>query len=88
MYNDVVFHVRFRYQLAMFDVYILIGLSRLLVTHIAYEIAIYKITTGNWLDVGKRSLMQRCSETLFKTVIIVIPMVVEKVKTLGIAEKF
>ena len=52
MYNDVVFDDRFRYQLAMFDVYILIGLSRLLVTHIAYEIAIYKITTGNWLDVG------------------------------------
>ena len=47
MYDGVVFDDRLRYQLTMLEVYILIGLSRLLDTHIAYEIAIYKITTGN-----------------------------------------
>ena len=40
LYDDVVFDDRFRYQLTMLEVYILIGLSRLLHTHIAYEIAI------------------------------------------------
>ena len=50
MYDDVVFDDRFRYQLTMFEVCILIGLSRLLETHIAYEIAIYKITYGSGLD--------------------------------------
>ena len=50
MYDDAVFDNRFRYQLTMFDVCILIGLSRLLDTHIAYEMAICKITTGNWHD--------------------------------------
>ena len=50
MYDDVVFDDQFRYHLTMFEVCILIELSRLLDTHIAYEIAIYKITTGNWLD--------------------------------------
>ena len=40
MYNDVVFDDRLRFQLTMFEVCILIGLSRLLDTHIAYEIAI------------------------------------------------
>ena len=50
MYDDVVFDDRFRYQLTMFEVWILIGLSILIDTHVEYEIAIYKITTGNWLD--------------------------------------
>ena len=50
MHDDVIFHDRFQYQLIMFELCILIGRSRLLDTHIAYEIAIYKITTGNWLD--------------------------------------
>ena len=50
MYDDAVYAGRFRYQMAMFEVRILIWLSRLLDTHIAYEIAIYKITTGNWLN--------------------------------------
>ena len=40
MCNDVVYADRFRYQLAMFEVRILIGPSRLLDTHIAYKIAI------------------------------------------------
>ena len=40
MYDDVVFDDRFRNQLAMFEVCILIWLYRLLDTHIAYEIAI------------------------------------------------
>ena len=40
MYNDLVFDDRFPQQLTMFEVCILIGLSRLIDTHIAYEIAI------------------------------------------------
>ena len=40
MYDDVAFADRFRYQLIVFAVGILIGLSRLLHTHIAYEIVI------------------------------------------------
>ena len=40
IYDDVVFDYRFGYKLTMFEVCILIGLSRLLDTHIAYEIAI------------------------------------------------
>ena len=50
MCDDVVFDDRFRYQLTMFEVFILIELSRLLDIHIAYEIAISKITSGNSLD--------------------------------------
>ena len=38
MYDDMVFADRFRYQWTKFEEYILIGLSRLLGTHIAYEI--------------------------------------------------
>ena len=53
MYDDGVYADRFRYQLTMFEVFILIWLSRLLDTHVAYDIAIQKITTGNWLDAGK-----------------------------------
>ena len=52
MYNYGVFTDRFRYQLTMFEVCILIWLSRLDHAHIAYEIVLYKITTGNWHDVG------------------------------------
>ena len=52
IYDDAVFADRFRYHLTMFGMCILIRLSRLLNTHIAYEIAIWKITTGNWLDAG------------------------------------
>ena len=48
--DDVVFDDRFRNQMTMFEVCILIWLSRLLDTHIAYEIAIEKFTTGNWLN--------------------------------------
>ena len=40
MYDDMVWSVRFWYQLTMFEVCIFTGLSRLLDTHIAYEIAI------------------------------------------------
>ena len=39
MYDDVVLDDRFRYQLTMFEVCILIWLSRLLYTQLAYEIA-------------------------------------------------
>ena len=42
MYYDVDFADGFRYQLTMYEAYILIGLSRLLDTHIAYEIVIKK----------------------------------------------
>ena len=37
MYDDAVFADRFGYQLAMFGIRVLIGLSRLLHDHIAYE---------------------------------------------------
>ena len=50
MYDDVVFDDRFRYQLTMLEMCILIGLSRFLDTHIAYEIAMQNITTDNYLD--------------------------------------
>ena len=40
MSDDVDFNDRFRYQLTMFEVCILIMLSRLLDIHIAYEIAV------------------------------------------------
>ena len=38
MYDDAIFADRFRYQLIMFGIRILIGLSRILHDHIAYEI--------------------------------------------------
>ena len=43
MYDDPIFADRFRYQLTMFGIAMLIGLSRLLLTHIAYEIDTAKI---------------------------------------------
>ena len=43
MYVDAVFHIRFRYQLAIFGIRVLIWLSRLLHAHIAYEIDTGKI---------------------------------------------
>ena len=64
MHDDAVSADRFRYQLTMLEVFIWKGLTRLLDTHVAYEIAIYKISTGNCFDAKKRSLMQDCSETL------------------------
>ena len=45
MYDDVVFADRFRYPLTMFGIRVLIGLSRLLHAHIAYEIDTAKIIT-------------------------------------------
>ena len=43
MYDDAVFAIRFRYQLAMFGIRVLIWISRLLHAHIAYEIDTAKI---------------------------------------------
>ena len=43
MYGDAVFAIRFRYQLAIFGMRVLIWLSRLLHAHIAYEIDTHKI---------------------------------------------
>ena len=40
MYDDVVFDDRLRYQLTMFEMCLLIGLSMLLDTHVAHDIAI------------------------------------------------
>ena len=40
MYDAVVFADRFRYQITMFEAYVLIWLTPLLYTHIAYEIVI------------------------------------------------
>ena len=43
MYDDAVFAIRFRYQLTMFGIRLLIWISRLLHAHIAYEIDTAKI---------------------------------------------
>ena len=43
MYGDAVFTIRFRYQLAIFRMCVLIWLSRLLHAHIAYELDTDKI---------------------------------------------
>ena len=43
MYDDAISADRFRYQLTMFGIGLLIGLSRLLHTYIAYEIGTAKI---------------------------------------------
>ena len=51
MYDDDVFAGRFRYQLVMFEMRILIILSRILHGHIACEIVIPKITTVKLHDV-------------------------------------
>ena len=45
MYDDADLAVRFRYQLTMFEIAVLIGLSRLLRAHIPYEIDTSKITS-------------------------------------------
>ena len=52
MYDDAVYAGRFRYQLTMCEVFILIWLPQLLDSHVAYAIVIKNITTGNWLDAG------------------------------------
>ena len=49
MYDDAVFADRFRCQLTMFEVCILIEPSQLLETHIAYEIDTAKIILLNFL---------------------------------------
>ena len=46
MYDVAVFADRFRYQLTMFRIRVLIGISRLIHTHIAYEIDTAKITAA------------------------------------------
>ena len=46
MYDDAVIADRFRYQLTMFGFRVLIGLSRLLHAHIAYEIYTAKIVAA------------------------------------------
>ena len=46
IYDDAVFADRFRYQLTMFGIGVLIGLSRLIHTHIACEIDTAKITAA------------------------------------------
>ena len=43
MYDDAISADRFRYQLTMFGIRLLVGLSRLLHAHIAYEIDTAKI---------------------------------------------
>ena len=43
MYGDAVFAIRFRYQLAIIGMRVLIWLSRLIHAHIAYEIDTDKI---------------------------------------------
>ena len=42
MYDDEIFADRFRYQLAMLEIPLLVRLSRLLHAHIAYEVAVPK----------------------------------------------
>ena len=44
--DDAVYTDRFRYQLTMFGIGVLIGLSRLIHTHIACEIDTAKITAA------------------------------------------
>ena len=69
MYDDKVFTDRFRYEITMFEVCILIRISWLLHAHVAYEIVLTKITNGNWHDVGTtcHAGMQKCWETLVQT---------------------
>ena len=43
MCDDEVFAGRFRYQLTMFEIQLLVRLSRLAHDHIVYEIAVVKI---------------------------------------------
>ena len=43
MYDDAVFADRFLYQLTMFEIQVLIRLSRILHAHIAYELDTAKI---------------------------------------------
>ena len=59
MYDDDFIADRFRYQLTIFEMRILIWLPRLLDDHIAYEIVISKITTVDCMMWGTIS-MQNC----------------------------
>ena len=61
MFDDAVLADRFRYQLTMFEVCVLIGLSRRHDTYIAYKYKTSPLITGL---MRKRSLIQNCSETL------------------------
>ena len=70
MYDDNIFADRFCYQLTMFEMRIMIGLSRLLDDYIVREIVISKITTVNLQDVGTTP-MQDCSETIVCAALVV-----------------
>ena len=70
----------------MFEIRVMIGLSRLLDDYIVREIVISKITTVNLQDVGTTP-MQDCSETIVCTALVVTWMNLENVKNLGTAEK-
>ena len=87
MHDDDVFAGRFRFQLTMFEVRILIGLSRLLHAHIAYEIVISKITSGNMHDVGNDIPCRIVEKPQFLTAIIETWMIVAIAKKLGTAGK-
>ena len=65
MYDDAVFADRFRYTLSMFGNQTRIRLSQFLYTYIAYEVAMYKISNGNWHDVGN----DRSCRTLVNTIL-------------------
>ena len=69
----------------MFENRILIGLSPLLHDHIAYEIAIAKITT---VVMWEQYSIQDCGETVPHTTIREIWMSVENVRKLEQADKF
>ena len=49
MYDDAVFAERVCYQLPMFDIRVLIELSRLLHAHIAYELDTAKIISAFYI---------------------------------------
>ena len=63
MYDDDVIAVRFRYQLILIQMGMLIGLARLSQGHIACEIAIPEITNVDCHDVvdylGRRTVLKR-----------------------------
>ena len=70
----------------MFEMRLMIGLSRLLDDYIVREIVISKFTTVNLQDVGTTP-MQDCSETIVCAALVVIWINLENVKNLGTAEK-
>ena len=65
MYGDAVFAIRFRYQLAIFGMRVLIWLSRLLHVHIAYEINTDKIIAAFfWISYCLLDLIQTTRYTM------------------------